>query len=76
MLCEAVDSHHMDKGTIKRLTDRGYGFIEHEGSDKDLFFHATSLVDVDYNDLREGDPVEFSIEDSPRGPQAVNVKKA
>jgi len=66
----------METGTIKRLTDKGFGFIEQEGNDKDLFFHATSLVDVEYNDLREGDAVTFDLEDTPRGPQAVNVKKA
>jgi len=66
----------MTKGTIKRLTDKGFGFIENEGSDKDLFFHATSLSGVEYNDLREGDTVEFTVEDTPRGPQAVDVKQA
>ena len=66
----------MTKGTIKRLTDKGFGFIENEGSDKDLFFHATSLSGVEYNDLREGDTVEFTVEETDRGPQAVDVKQA
>ena len=73
---ETKCSYHMEKGTIKRLTDKGFGFIEQEGNDKDLFFHATVLVDVEYNDLREGDAVTFDTEETPRGLQAVNVKKA
>ncbi len=63
-------------GTIKRLTDRGFGFIAAEGQDKDLFFHATSLVDVEFTDLREGDAVTFDIQDSPKGPNAANVRRA
>ena len=66
----------MATGTIKRLTDKGFGFIEEEGNDKDLFFHTTALVDVEYADLREGDSVSFDVEETDRGLQAVNVKKA
>ena len=63
-------------GTIKKLTDKGFGFITVEGQEKDLFFHSKSLVDVQYADLHEGDAVSFDVEDSPKGPNAVNVKKA
>ena len=63
-------------GTIKRLTDRGFGFITAEGLTKDLFFHSKSLVGVTYEELREGDAVSFDTEDSPKGPNAVNVKRA
>ncbi|MFH1631644.1 MAG: cold shock domain-containing protein [bacterium] len=63
-------------GTIKRLTDKGFGFIAIEGEEKDLFFHSTSLVDVEYNDLREGDAVTFDTEDSEKGPRAINVQLA
>ncbi len=65
----------MQEGTIARLTDKGFGFISREGEEKDLFFHANSLVDVDYNDLREGDKVTFDIEEGPKGLNAVNVKR-
>jgi len=65
----------MATGTIKRLTDRGFGFIAQEGSDKDLFFHAKELQGVEYNDLREGDKVEFEVSESPKGPNAINVSK-
>ena len=63
-------------GVIKKLTDKGFGFITVEGQEKDLFFHSKSLVDVQFSDLHEGDAVSFDVEDSPKGPNAVNVKKA
>ena len=65
----------MQKGTIARLTDRGFGFITREGEEKDLFFHSNELVDVSYNDLREGDKVEFEVEEGPKGLNAVKVRK-
>lgn len=63
-------------GIIKKLTDKGFGFIAAEGQAKDLFFHAKSLVDVTYEELREGDAVTFEVEESAKGPSAVNVKRA
>ena len=64
------------QGTIKKLTDKGFGFITREDSDKDLFFHATELKGVEYNDLREGDSVTFEVVEADKGPAAVNVQKA
>jgi len=66
----------MATGTIKKLTDRGFGFIAQDGSDKDLFFHSNELQGVDFNDLKEGDKVEFEVSESPKGPNATKVKKA
>ena len=63
-------------GVIKKKTDKGFGFITVAGQDKDLFFHSKSLVGVTFDELNEGDTVEFDVEDSPKGPNAVNVKKA
>jgi len=63
-------------GTIKALTDRGFGFIAVEGQEKDLFFHSNSLVGVQFNELREGDAVSFETEQSPKGMNAVNVRRA
>ena len=64
-------------GTIKKIvTDKGFGFITVPGMEKDLFFHTNSLVDVSFDDLREGDAVSFEVEDSPKGKNAVNVQKA
>ena len=65
----------MQTGTISRLTDRGFGFIKVEGMEKDVFFHSNSLVGVSYEELREGDTVEFEVEQGDKGPNAVNVKK-
>lgn len=63
-------------GTIKKLTDKGFGFIAQEGSDKDLFFHSTELQGVEYSELQEGDAVTFEVADSPKGPSATKVSKA
>jgi CspA family cold shock protein len=63
-------------GVIKKLTDKGYGFITSDSLDKDLFFHGNSLVGVQFDELHEGDAVSFDTEDSPKGLNAVNVKRA
>jgi CspA family cold shock protein len=61
------------KGKVKWYNARkGYGFVEGE-DEKDVFVHNTALPMGTY--LDEGDQVEFEIEDSDRGPKAVNVKK-
>jgi len=49
----------MAEGTIKRLTDKGFGFID-VGTDKDLFFHSSSVEGTTYNELREGQRVTFN----------------
>jgi len=64
------------QGTIKKLTDKNFGFILQDGEQKDIFFHANELDGVDFMDLREGDAVTFEITDTPKGPAAVQVKKA
>ena len=63
-------------GTIKRLTDKGFGFITAEGLAKDLFFHSNSLVGVSFDELKEGDTLSFETEESPKGLNATNVKRA
>ena len=65
----------MEKGKIARLTDRGFGFIAREGEDKDLFFHSNELVGVEFNDLKEGDEVEFEVGESEKGPNATKVSR-
>ena len=62
-------------GTIKTLTDRGFGFISREGETKDLFFHSKELVGVTFEELREGDAVTFEVSDTPKGPAATKVKR-
>jgi len=64
-------------GTIKKLvTEKGFGFITGEGLEKDLFFHSNSLVDTTFDELHEGDTVSFETEESPKGLNAVNVKRS
>lgn len=66
----------MNKGKIARLTDRGFGFISQDGQEKDLFFHASELQGVEYNDLQEGDEVTFEVTEGQKGLSAVNVSRA
>lgn len=63
----------MAEGTIKKLTDKGFGFINTGGS-KDLFFHAKALQGVRFEELREGQAVEFTEGQGPKGPCAENVR--
>jgi len=63
----------MPEGTIKRLTDRGFGFID-AGSDKDLFFHSSDLEGVSFEELQEGQRVSYTEGRGPKGPRAENVK--
>lgn len=65
----------MQTGKIKRLTDKGYGFIAIEGKDKDLFFHSNELKGVTFEDLREGDEVQFETANGPKGENATNVSR-
>jgi cold shock protein len=62
----------MAEGTIKKLTDKGYGFID-TGTGRDLFFHMTN-VEGRFEDLREGQRVSFNEGEGPKGPRAENVR--
>ncbi len=64
----------MEQGTIKRVTDKGFGFISTPDSDKDMFFHSSSCEGVHFNDLREGQEVTFNVGQGPKGPRAENVQ--
>ena len=65
----------MAEGTIKRLTDKGFGFID-TGGGKDIFFHMSSLDGVTFEELREGQRVSYTEGEGPKGPRAENVKPA
>ena len=66
----------MPKGTIRRLMDRGYGFIKAE-DETDLFFHSNDLVGAEFNSLKEGQEVEFEKSQGQDGRfSAVKVKLA
>jgi len=63
-------------GTIKTLTEKGFGFISREGETKDLFFHSKELKGVTYDELKVGDTVTFEVVDGLKGPAATNVARA
>lgn len=63
----------MAEGTIKRLTDKGYGFID-TGGGNDMFFHMSNLEGVTYEELQEGQRVSFDEGQGPKGPRAENVR--
>jgi len=63
----------MSIGTVKFFnTSKGFGFIHPDDGSKDLFVHANSCDE----EIAEGDKVEYDVEDSPKGPNAKNVKLA
>ena len=62
----------MANGTIKRLTDKGFGFIATDNGD--VFFHVSALQDVHFDDLQEGQSVTFEMGSGPKGPRAENVR--
>ena len=62
-------------GTVKWFSDqKGYGFISREGGE-DVFVHHSAIQETGFRTLREGDQVEFTIEDGQKGPAAANVRK-
>lgn len=64
------------KGTVKWFNDdKGFGFIAPESGSKDVFVHQSSIVATGFRSLSEGDQVEFSVEQGPKGPAAANVQK-
>jgi len=66
----------MPTGTIKRLVrDRGFGFIRDEGG-QEFFFHRSAVRDVPFEELNEGQRVEFEDEPSGKGPRAANIRPA
>ena len=64
----------MPTGTIKKKTEKGFGFISMEGGE-DVFFHS-SACNGQFNNLQEGQSVTFDTEAGPKGPKAVNVVAA
>jgi len=67
----------MSTGTVKTVTDKGFGFITVEGADKDIFYHESVLEgDLAERKLRVGDKVNFEVEQSEKGPRAVKITLA
>ena len=64
------------KGKVKWFNpSKGFGFIEREDKEKDAFVHASAVKAAGMRYLNEGDKLEFTLEDGPKGPSAVNLKK-
>jgi len=59
-------------GTIKRMTDKGFGFIQ-TADGTEYFFHQSACMSTRYDDLREGQAVSFTVGQGPKGPRAENV---
>ena len=62
----------MPQGTIKKLTDKGFGFIKTDGGD--IFFHMSNVVGTSFDELSEGQQVEYSVGKGPKGERAENVR--
>jgi len=63
----------MAQGTIKKLiSNKGFGFIE--GESGELFFHSSAVENSSFDDLREGQSVEYNSGEGPKGPRAENVR--
>ena len=65
------------KGKVKWFNPtKGFGFIEREDKEKDVFVHMSAVRDAGMNGLDEGQVLTFEVEDGPKGPNATNLKSA
>ena len=65
------------KGKVKWFNStKGFGFIEREDKEKDVFVHVSAVRDAGMNGLDEGQALTFDVEDGPKGPNATNIKSA
>ncbi|MSP23603.1 MAG: cold shock domain-containing protein [Myxococcales bacterium] len=65
----------MAEGTIKKMTDKGFGFITTDNG-ADIFFHMSNLDGVRFDELREGQRVTYTVGQGPKGARAENVRVA
>ena len=65
------------QGKVKWFNqNKGFGFIEREDKEKDVFVHVSAVRDAGMNGLDEGQTLTFDVEDGPKGPSAINLKTA
>lgn len=63
----------MATGTIKKLvSDKGFGFIKSDG--EDMFFHRSAVTGITFEELQEGQSVEYEVGQGPKGARAENVR--
>ena len=66
----------MARGKVKWFNEKkGFGFIQQDGGGQDIFVHYTAIKAEGFKSLVEGDEVEFTVQEGPKGPQATNVTK-
>ena len=67
----------MSRGRVKWFNnDKGYGFIEYDGlDDEDVFVHYSAIDQDGYKSLKEGELVDFTLIETAKGSQAINVKE-
>jgi|TARA_B110000091_G_C13472373_1_gene332690 CspA family cold shock protein len=64
------------KGKVKWFNPtKGFGFIEREDKEKDVFVHVSAVRDAQLDHLNEGESISFDVEDGPKGPNATNLQK-
>ena len=69
-----MDDNGRTVGTVQWFSRvKGYGFIRPDDQEEDVFVHYSAISGEGYRNLNEGQRVEFTVEDTPKGPQAVNV---
>lgn len=76
-LCQVKDGKDLSltQGTIKTIrSDKGFGFIAPDESQKDVFFHRSSVEGVSFDDLQEGERVEFAMGQDPRDPSRARAE--
>ena len=54
---------------------KGYGFVERDDKEKDVFIHASAVREAGLRFLNENDLISFEVEDGPKGPSAVKIQK-
>ena len=65
------------KGKVKWFNGtKGYGFIEREDKEKDVFVHSSAIRDAGLDNLNEGDELTFEVENGDKGPSAVKLQKS